>query len=333
MSRIPIRSGRSLDATSSAKPRRVSLVVPVYNEAESVVRLWEEVKDSPVAEELLEAIFVDDGSTDGTAAAVKALAEQDSRVRLIRFSRNFGKAAAYGAAFEQARGEVIATLDGDLQDDPRGLERMLERLDAGADLVVGWKQNRLENEPEKALPSRVYNGIKQWLFGLRLHDSNCGIRVMRREVASSLLLYGDRHRFIPELAHLRGYRVTEARVRHRPRQFGRSKYSAGRFWTGLLDLLSVRFLTGFGTKPLHFFGTVGLVPLVLGVGLLLYVLAMKLSGSLFQTHVAAIIVGALLVMVGIQLLATGLVCEMLAHESGRERWQVRERVGFDSDDD
>lgn len=306
---------------------RYSVVIPVYNEAGSIRLLYEELK--PVMTNLAqnqkadyELIFVDDGSTDSTAAEISTLTAVDNRVRLIQLRHNLGKSAAYSAGFASIQGDFVITLDGDLQDDPKFIPKLLERLEQGFDLVVGWKQNRLENEPAKTLSSRLFNRLKWLVFGLRLHDSNSGFRVMRRPVARSLQLHGDLYRFIPELAARQGFRVTEVPVIHRRRRFGQSKFGPGRFWTGLLDLLSVRFITGFVHKPLHFFGTIGLFPLAAGLGLELYVLIRKLLGSRFQTHLAALIIGVLLIMVGVQLVAIGLIGEMVravSYERGQPR--------------
>ncbi|MFO7650742.1 MAG: glycosyltransferase family 2 protein [bacterium] len=291
---------------------RFSVIIPARDEEDSVAELHAELV--AVLERLgggFEVIYVDDGSVDSTPARLATLAA-DPRVRLIRFRANYGKSAAYSAGFAAARGEVVLTLDSDLQDDPAEIPGLLAALDEGFDLAVGWKQHRLENEPAKTLPSRVFNGIKRLVFGLRLHDSNSGFRAMRRAVAAGLELRGDNYRFIPELAHAAGFRVTERRVAHRRRRFGRSKYGVTRFWTGVLDLVAVSFITRYGRKPLHFFGTLGLVPLLAGAGLEVYVLVRKLSGDLFSEHLAALITGVMLILVGLQLIATGLVGEMVA---------------------
>jgi dolichol-phosphate mannosyltransferase len=296
---------------------RYSVVVPAFNEVESVAELFGELKVALPAD--AEFIFVDDGSYDGTGHRLDALAAQDPACRVLHLQRNSGKSAAYSAGFDAAKGDIVVTLDADLQDDPAELPRLLASLDHGSDLVVGWKQGRLGNEPAKTVPSRFFNRLIHLLFGLRLHDSNSGYRVMRRPVAQSLELYGDLYRFIPELAYLRGFRVVETPVQHRRRKYGRSKYGVTRFWTGVLDLLTVRFITGFTRKPLHFFGTLGLVPFTVGLGIETYVLVRKLLGDTFQTHVAALVIGVLLITVGIQLVATGLVGEMIAASSrGRD---------------
>lgn len=304
-----------------------SAVVPALNEVDSVHLLYDEVRGIlDGMGEPWELVFVDDGSTDGTTDKMLALAETDERVRVIEFVRNFGKSAAYMAAFEAIRGRYVITLDADLQDDPNEIPRMMSRLrDEGWDLIVGWKQGRTGNEPHKALPSKVFNGAIALLFGLRLHDSNCGFRVMRSEVARSFELYGDHYRFIPELAHVKGFRVTEEGVNHRKRKFGRSKYGPKRFWTGLLDLITVRFITAFADRPLHFFGTFGLIPFVLGGLLETYVLIAKLLGSDFQSHVAAIIIGVMLIVMGFQSVITGLIGEMLSSRQRARRFIVQQR--------
>jgi len=304
---------------------RYSVVIPTYNEAESVEELHAELV--PVLKKLggdFELLFVDDGSFDDTPGRLAGLAARDERVRVVRLRRNSGKSAAYSAGFEVGRGEIIITMDADLQDDPAELSRLLAPLDQGTDLVVGWKQGRLENEPSKTVPSRFFNFIVHLVFGLRLHDSNSGFRVMRRPVAASLELYGDLYRFVPELAYLKGFKVAEVGVAHRRRKYGRSKYGVTRFWTGVLDLLTVRFITGFTQKPLHFFGTAGLFPLVAGFGLEVYVLVRKILGDQFRDHVAALVIGVLLIVVGIQLVATGLIGEMITAQGRRHDYGIHQ---------
>jgi len=311
---------------SAAKRQRYSVVIPVYNEQDSIVELHREVTDVfATIDADLEILFVDDGSQDETAAHIRRLADQDSRVRLLPFVTNFGKAAAYAAAFDACRGDLVITLDGDLQDDPNEIPRMREKLDEGYDMVIGWKQGRFDNEPHKAMPSKVFNGLAGLVFGLRLRDANCGFRLMRRAVAKSLVLYGDQYRFIPQLAHVQGFRVTEIGVNHRKRKHGKSKYGPKRFWTGLLDLFTVRFITSYRQRPLHFFGTLGLVPFVLGVGLEVYVLIAKLMGGNFRTHVAAIIIGVMLILMGFQCITTGLIGEMLSAENRRRKYVLEDR--------
>lgn len=297
-----------------------SVVVPAYNEAESLEELFDEL--APVMEGLgedFEVLLVDDGSSDGTAQVIGKLQDRDARVRCVAFARNLGKSAAYTEAFRISRGRIFLTLDADLQDDPAEIPGMVALLGKGHDLVIGWKQGRMENEPLKKITSRVFNWILGLMFGLRIHDSNSGFRAMRPEVASALDLYGNLYRFIPQLASLQGFSVAEQPVRHRRRKYGRSKYGGRRFWTGLLDLLTVRFITTYAPqRPLHFFGTLGLVPFLAGFGLELYVLILRLLGGSFQTHVAAIIIGVMLMLIGFQCILTGLIGEMISAQ-GRAR--------------
>lgn len=327
------------DLSPSAQPTTptstspvLSVVVPAFNEVDSLEPLHLEIAQVLDAiGEPWELVFVDDGSSDGTVAKMHEIAGRDARVQVVEFVRNFGKSAAYMAGFAQVRGQLVITLDADLQDDPNEIPRMLGRLrDEGWDLIVGWKQGRAGNEPHKALPSKVFNGLIAFMFGLRLHDSNCGFRVMRSEVARSMDLYGDQYRFIPEFAHVKGFRVTEEGVNHRKRKFGRSKYGPKRFWTGLLDLFTVRFITAFSDKPLHFFGTFGLIPFVLGGLLEVYVLIAKLLGSPFQGHIGAIIIGVLFIIMGFQAIITGLIGEMLSAQQRSRRYVLNHRAGSDS---
>jgi len=279
---------------------QISVIVPMLDEVDSVEPLHQELVDvlTPLPGPF-EIIYVDDGACDGTGPRLRALAADDDRCRVIRFVRNRGKSAAYMAGFRAARGELVLTLDGDLQDDPAEIPRLLEALDGELDVVVGAKQGRFANEPSKTIPSRLFNALVRRVFGLALADSNSGFRAMHREVAESLDLYGDQYRFLPALAHAAGYRVGEVPVQHRPRQHGRSKYGPARLWTGLLDVLTVRFVTRYADRPLHFFGTLGMVPLLLGASLEIYVLAWKLLGSPFRMHVAAIIIGVMLLLLAL----------------------------------
>ena len=242
----------------------LSIVIPVYNEVESLDALLAEIDE--VAREHnydLDLIFVDDGSSDGSWEAICRLAAGDPRVRGIRFRRNFGKAAALSAGFRAARGEMVMTLDADLQDDPHEIPRFLAAMNHDFDVVSGWKQVR--HDPwHKVLPSRVFNGMVSWLTGVQLHDHNCGMKCYRREVFDEVRLYGELHRFVPVLAHARGFRVGELVIQHRARKFGHSKYGVRRFVKGFLDLLTVKFLTGFGQRPQHLLGTIGLFCFLLG---------------------------------------------------------------------
>jgi glycosyltransferase involved in cell wall biosynthesis len=291
----------------------LSVIIPVRDEAPALRELHRQLQglrqSLPCSVEL---VFVDDGSRDGGADILEDIARLDHGVKVLRFLTSRGKSAAYSAGFSAGRGEWLATLDSDLQDDPAELVSMLAELAKGFDLVVGWKQGRFNNEPGKALPSRVFNLFACALFRLRLHDINCGIRVMRREVANALNLYGDYYRFLPLIAHGAGLRVGEVPVAHRKRPFGHSKYGPARFWTSLLDVLALRFTLSFREKPLHVFGTIAMVFFAAGGVLELHALIGKLRGESFQEHIAAIVIGAMALGVATQMLLTGLLAVMLA---------------------
>jgi dolichol-phosphate mannosyltransferase len=269
-------------------------------------------------------IFVDDGSTDGSWEAIRTFAASDPRVRAIRFRRNFGKAAALDAGFRAARGQQVITLDADLQDDPHEIPRLLEKLGQGYDVVSGWKKKR--NDPwHKVLPSRAFNWLVSRLTRVRLHDHNCGLKCYRREIFDEVRLYGELHRFVPVLAHARGFRVAEIEVNHRPRRFGRSKYGWRRFLRGFLDLLTVKFLTGFGQRPQHFLGTVGLLFVLAGLGglayLAIYWILKELNPAwgwhpLHERPALLYSLGSLLF--GGQLMSIGFLAELITAYQGRD---------------
>src|SRR5262245_24469954 len=248
----------------------ISVVIPVYNEKESLLPLHAEIVTATQQAKLdLEVVFVDDGSRDGSWEVIADLAKRYPSVRGVRFRRNFGKAAALSAGFRAAGGQVVLTLDADLQDDPAEIPRFLTALEQGGpngaplDVVSGWK--RVRHDPwHKVFPSRVFNRMVGWMTGVRLHDHNCGMKAYRADVFREVRLYGELHRFIPVLAAARGFKVGEIEINHRPRRFGRSKYGMRRFIKGFLDLLTVKFLTGYGRRPQHLLGTLGLLGFVVG---------------------------------------------------------------------
>ena len=312
----------------------LSIVLPVLNEAASLAQLYGELSAALATLELdAEIIFVNDGSSDDSQNELLRLAALDSRLRVLQFSRPRGKSIAYSAGFAASRGPIIVTMDSDLQDDPHEIGALLDALERGADLVVGWKQGRVLNEPTKAIPSRVFNRTVGALFGLRLRDINSGFRAMRAEVARSLDLYGDFYRFIPLIAHSAGFRVAQTPVVHRPRQHGHSKYGGLRFWTSILDLMTLRFILSFRERPFHIFGTIAWAFLFTGLGLETYALIQKLTGDSFQSHMPAIVIGALTITVGTQMLLTGLLSTLLARpldsEVGRTAIDITPRQASD----
>jgi dolichol-phosphate mannosyltransferase len=309
-------------------PRSISVVVPVHNEERTVALLFEELQAAlEPLDRPWEVTFVDDGSVDGTFAALTRLHSQHEEVNVVRLRRNFGKAAALQAGFIQARGEVVVTIDGDLQDDPAEIPRLLAKLEEGFDLVSGWKTRRQDSWRRRWL-SKIFNFTAGRMSGLHLHDMNCGFKAYRSEVVKGLRLYGELHRFIPVLAHYRGYRIAELPVNHRPRNHGRSRYGVERYLRGFFDLLSVSFLGRYGHRPLHLFGGLGLLLGLSGTGILLYLTGVKIAGQAIGKR-PLLILGVLLVVVGIQLFSLGLLSEMIiSHHEERadERGRVELRV-------
>ena len=313
----------------------LSIVIPLCDERESLEALFHELDEVGRARGYeLEIIFIDDGSTDGSWHVIRRLAEADDRVRGIRFRRNFGKAAALSAGFRAARGELVMTLDADLQDDPQEIPRFLAAISEELDVVSGWKQVR--HDPwHKVLPSRIFNAMVSWLTGVKLHDHNCGMKWYRREVLREVRLYGELHRFVPVLAAARGFAIGEITIQHRARQFGRSKYGVRRLMKGFLDLLTVKFLTGFGQRPQHVMGTIGLISFSLGFfGLASlafnWVLGHTVPGweitPLHQRPAVLYSLGALLL--GAQLMSMGFLAELITAYQVRdtETYSVAERT-------
>lgn len=314
-----------------------SLVIPVYNEEESLQALYKEIDDvAKSLEAKIELIFVDDGSSDSSWSIIETLAKEDSRVRGVRFRRNFGKAAALDVGFKTATLQIVMTLDADLQDDPREIPDFLRLIDSGLDVVSGWKKQR--HDPwHKVLPSRVFNWLVSTLTGVKLHDHNCGMKCYRREIFDEITLYGELHRFIPVLAAARGYKIGEKVVQHRPRKFGKSKYGLNRFIKGFLDLLSVKFVTGYGQRPQHLLGTFGLTSFFIGAITLSWmalhwVLARIPFLALEEYHLSgrpAVIYSVALMLLGAQLLSVGVVAELLVsyqNRKGRE-YSIKAEIG------
>jgi glycosyltransferase involved in cell wall biosynthesis len=305
----------------------ISVVVPVYDEERSVELLFDEIRAAlePLGRDW-EAVFVDDGSGDGSFAALTRLhAREPLLVRVVRLRRNFGKSAALAAGFRQAEGDVVITIDADGQDDPAEIPRLLAKLEEGFDLVSGWKAQRRDRWTRRVL-SRVFNGVTGRISGVRLHDMNCGLKAYRAEVVRGLPLYGELHRFIPVLAHYRGFRVAELPVNHRPREHGRSRYGVERYLRGFFDLITVTFMGRYRYRPLHLFGGLGLVLGVVGFLVCLYLTILWFTGHAIG-HRPLLTLGVLLVVVGIQLLSLGLIGELVTthHEERAAEREAAER--------
>jgi len=314
----------------------LSIVVPVLNEMESLGELHAQIATVCSQHGIdWELILVDDGSTDGSWTMIGSLAEAHRQVSGIRLRRNFGKAAALMAGMKAAGGELVMMMDADLQDDPAEIPGLIAHLQQGFDVVNGWKKKRLDPW-HKVFPSKVFNGMIGRLTGLKLHDHNCGLKLFRREVTEEIKIYGELHRFIPVLAHARGFRVVEQPVNHRPREHGHSKYGVRRFLRGFLDLLTVKFLTGYGQRPGHILGASGLFFLGLGTlglgflaGLWVYCKSRGEDPGIGANHLPMLVYSAASLLLGGQVLSLGMLAELLVSRTADpdETYSIAERVG------
>jgi len=307
----------------------LSIVIPIYNEADNIEPLYAELHAA--LEELkrpYEVLAVDDGSLDQTFDKLKAVHQRDPRWRVIRFRRNFGQSAAFSAGFDLAQGDVIITMDGDLQNDPADIPRLLEKIEAGYDVVSGWRVNRHDKFLTRRLPSRMANSLISKVTGIKLHDYGCSLKAYRRDVVKNIRLYGEMHRLIPALASWMGIQVAEIPVNHMPRKFGRSKYGLGRTVRVILDLLTVKFLLDYATRPIQIFGLLGLFSLSLGGALGIYLSILKLIFDQQLGDRPLLLLAVLLIMIGIQLIVMGLLGELVVrtyHETqGKPIYVVRE---------
>lgn len=289
----------------------LSFVIPVLNEVDSLRQLTAEILANcrPHGHEI---IFIDDGSRDGSFTLMEELAQTDPNIRIIKFRRNFGKAAALQYGFRLARGEVVFTLDADLQDNPVEIPKFLARLDEGWDLVSGWKQKR-RDPLHKVIPSRLFNFITARAFRLKLKDYNCGFKAYRREVVKELDLYGEMHRYIPALANSLGYRITEIPVEHRKREFGRSKYGLERYLRGFFDLLTVKMVTQYVKSPLYLFGRLGLVSALLGTAIMVWMAVLKIFYAQPISNRLPLFLGLTLILGGLQFISLGLISELIVN--------------------
>jgi len=307
----------NLEKTTNESERELSIVIPVYNEEKNLALLHTQLKS--ILETLTgrcEVIFVDDGSNDDSFSILEKLHRQDSNVKVIQFRKNFGKAAALSAGFAQARGRIIITMDADLQDDPREIPNFIQKLDEGYDLVSGWRSKRRDSL-SKTLASRLFNRLTSTLTRVRIHDFNCGFKAYRKELVKEIDLYGELHRYIPVLAYWRGYRIGEIKVKHRPRTHGESKYGTGRLFRGLTDLLTVMFLTKYMKRPLHVFAAAGIVLLLLGFLINVYLAVLWFLGQGIGDR-PLLLLGILLILIGFQTISTGLIGEIIVGSRHRE---------------
>ncbi|ACB52972.1 glycosyl transferase, family 2 [Crocosphaera subtropica ATCC 51142] len=309
----------------------LSVIVPIYNELESLPLLVQAIADVLTENQLsYEIICVDDGSQDGSAELLQDLANSRHDLVAIIFRRNYGQTPAMAAGFQYAKGNIIITLDGDLQNDPADIPKLVAKLEEGYDLVSGWRKNRQDARLTRLLPSKIANWIIGRVTGVKLHDYGCSLKAYRREVLSDMNLYGELHRFLPALAYIEGAKITEIPVRHHARRYGNSKYGLGRTFRVLMDLLTIFFLKKFLTRPMHIFGLGGLILLITGLLMGSYLTFIKLILGLSIGHRPLLILAVLLILTGIQLLISGLLAELIMrtyHESQkRPIYRIRQIV-------
>ncbi len=299
--------------------KKISIIIPAFNEAENLPFLCGEIKIvmKNIADDY-EIIIINDGSGDGTQEVVEKLFQEDKEhIKGIQFRSNFGKASALKAGFAEARGEIIFTMDADLQDDPKEIPNFISKINSGYDLVSGWKQNRRDSFV-KNTSSKFFNFITSLFSKIKLHDFNCGFKAYRKEVAKGLDLYGQLHRYIPVIAFNQGYKIVEIPIHHRKRKFGKSKYGPVRFLNGFLDLLTVMMLTKYFKRPAHFFGGLGSIALFAGISIGLYITCLRIFTGSIQSRLPLFIAGILLIVIGVQLISLGLIGEMFVKISGKE---------------
>ena len=320
--------------TQQSKTYEVSVVVPIHNERESIPHLLENISTVLLENQLnYEIICVDDGSTDGSTDLLIELSNSRSDLCSVILRRNYGQTAAMAAGFENSRGEVIITLDGDLQNDPTDIPRLLAKLEEGYDMVSGWRKNRQDAALTRLLPSKIANWIIGRITGVKLHDYGCSLKAYRAELVADMHLYGELHRFLPALAFIEGARIAEISVRHHARRFGQSKYGLSRTFRVLMDLLTIAFMKTFLTRPMHAFGFLGVISTITGFILACYLTLLKLGFNQGIGDRPLLLLSMVLILAGLQMFSFGLLAELLMrtyHESqGRPIYRIREIIGLD----
>lgn len=294
----------------------LSLVIPVYNEAESLPHLFDELKPVLATLKTYEIIFIDDGSTDGSLAVLKSFSKKVENIKIFSFRKNQGKSVALSLGFNKAKGDYIVTLDADLQDKPSEIVKLLDKVKNGYDLVCGWRKDR-KDSLEKIISSKLFNALASIFWGTDLHDYNCGLKVIKREAAQKINLYGGMHRFIPLLVHERGFKVTEVPVIHRVRKYGKSKYGFSKIWWDLPDMFTMLFLTRYASRPLHFFGPIGFILILLGLVILGDLSISKFMGHGIGTR-PILFLGMLLVISGLQVFFTGFLADLIINLKSKD---------------
>ena len=300
----------------------VSIIVPVLNEEGSLEIFYSEISHALEGYPEWEIIFIDDGSDDDSNKIIRKLADDDSRITLIQFFKNFGKSDALSEGFNYSSGDIIITIDADLQDDPAEIPRLIGKVQEGWDVVSGWKKDR-KDPASKRIPSKLFNLVTRMLTRIKIHDFNCGLKAYRRKVVKAIDIYGGMHRYIPALAVKKGFSITEIEVNHRSREFGETKYSGNRFLHGFFDLFTMLFTSKYFDRPLHFFGSVGLLFFLISFGCEVFSLYDKLvNGNPFQKHFALIVFGAMVFVLGLWFFSIGLLGELFIKTSGSSEKKV-----------
>jgi len=309
---------------------KLSFVIPVFNEQDSLNQLYSEIIEN-VKEYEYEIIFIDDGSTDDSYTILQILASESKNVKLIKLRKNFGKSAGLSVGFDVAEGDIIFTMDADLQDDPKEIEHFIKKLDEGYDMVTGWKIKR-RDPISKTWPSKLYNKVTSDTFNLKLHDYNCGYKAYKKEVINELDIYGEMHRYIPALANSLGFKVAEIPVHHRKREFGKTKYGSERYLRGFLDLLTVKLVTGYIHSPLYLFGRVGFGFGIIGFIITLYLSIMKLGFNVPLYNRPLLYLGTLLMIIGLQFFSIGLLGELIVNRNRegnkKKNISIAEKINF-----
>ncbi len=312
----------------------LSVIIPVYNEEQNIPIIYEEIKETLNGYEPdFEIIFINDGSRDGSLKELKKLRESDKRVKIIDFRKNFGQTAALAAGFDYAEGEIMITMDGDLQNNPKDIPALIKKMkEDDLDLVNGWRFKRKDPFISRKLPSILANKLISWITGVKLHDYGCTLKVYRKEIAKDLKLYGEQHRFIPALAYIEGAKIGELKVDHRERKYGKSKYGISRTIRVILDLMTVKFLSSYSTKPLQIFGLLGFITGGIGILIGVYLAYIRLILKQGIAGRPLLFLSMLLIFMGVQFFSLGIIGEMLSrtyHESSKKKvYRVKNTIGF-----
>ncbi|MCL2844662.1 MAG: glycosyltransferase family 2 protein [Chitinivibrionia bacterium] len=310
---------------------KISIIIPLFNEEESLKELFSAIQNAMPKAFSYEVIFVDDGSNDNSAQIIKDIISEvgDKTAKLISFGRNYGKSAALSVGFSAAQGDYIITMDADLQDDPAAIGDLVAKIEEGPyDVVSGWKKVRHDPVLTKNIPSKIFNFVVSQMSGLKLHDFNCGFKIYRKEAAKSLEVYGERHRFLPILAHWNSYKVSECPVPHHPRIYGKSKFGINRFFNGAFDFATLLFLRKYMRNPLHFFGMIGLLLIALGGGILGYF--GFVWATTFELHIRPLfLLGVMSAILGVQFFSIGLIGEMITNQNKERKYTIKKTIGID----